>query len=354
MPGFCQEHVQNKLDITWTDDDASSMSTSTTQNADRRAAPRHPIAVVAERTGLSPDVLRVWERRYGAVAPARGAGGHRLYSDRDIERLRLLRAAVRAGRGIGLVARLDEAALARTVADDRGARAESETRDAPAPARGQGDAEAAEAVVERALALTAALDARELDGELRRAATRLGVTVFLERVAAPLLRRVGDEWHAGRLSPAQEHLAAATLHDLLVESMRSVAPARGAPRVVVATPAGERHAIGAAFAGAAAAAQGWSVIYLGADLPAGEIAAAAAATEARVVALSLLYVDDRERLLGELRTLRARLLADVPLLAGGAGAVSLAAELRACGVRVGESLGELREALDDASPAGKA
>ncbi|PKL92294.1 MAG: transcriptional regulator, partial [Gemmatimonadetes bacterium HGW-Gemmatimonadetes-1] len=62
------------------------------------------MALVAERTGLSRDVLRAWERRYGAVSPARSDGGQRLYSDEDIERFRLLAAATQHGRTISLVA----------------------------------------------------------------------------------------------------------------------------------------------------------------------------------------------------------------------------------------------------------
>jgi methylmalonyl-CoA mutase cobalamin-binding subunit len=120
--------------------------------------------------------------------------------------------------------------------------------------------------------------------------------------------------------------------------------------MVVATPPGERHAIGATSAGAAAAAEGWGVVYLGSDLPAGEIAAAAVATDARLVAVSVVYVDDRERVLGELRTLRARLPAAVSLLAGGAGAAALAADLAGSGIRVAASLFDLRDALRDAAP----
>ena len=96
----------------------------------------------------------------------------------------------------------------------------------------------------------------------------MGVTAFLESVAAPLLRRVGDEWHAGRLTPAQEHLVSSVLHDIAVETMRALTQQVGVPRVLVATPAGERHVIGAALVGAAAAVEGWNVLYLGADLPA--------------------------------------------------------------------------------------
>ena len=71
-----------------------------------RTRPQYPVRLVAERTGLSPHVLRIWERRYQVVAPERSAGGQRLYSDADIERLRLLGLATQAGRNIGQLATL--------------------------------------------------------------------------------------------------------------------------------------------------------------------------------------------------------------------------------------------------------
>lgn len=80
--------------------------------------PEHPIAVVAQRTGLSRDVLRVWERRYDAVSPSRSAGGQRLYSDANIERFRLLSAATEHGRSIGQVAALSNERLAALIDED--------------------------------------------------------------------------------------------------------------------------------------------------------------------------------------------------------------------------------------------
>ncbi len=312
------------------------------------AIPRHPISVVVDRTGLSQHVLRVWERRYHAVEPARGDGGHRLYSDADIERFRLLHAATRAGRTIGQIAHLPSDELTRLAAEDSAARLEQQ-RVAGAGERVVPDAPLDE--VAAALALTRALDAPGLDALLRRAAATHGVATFTERVAVPLLHAIGHEWHAGRLTIAQEHLAAAAVQDILLEAMRALTGGADAARVVVATLPGDRHAIGAALAGAAAAADGWSVIYLGVDLPAAEIAAAAAATVARAVAVSVVYVDDRQRTLAELRTLRARLPAAVPLVVGGAGAAALASEIADAGIRVGGTLADLRDALRDAQRA---
>src|SRR6202035_4511197 len=101
-------------------DDRSIVSLMSGDNGNRVG--RHPIGVVAERTGLTPDVLRVWERRYRAVEPTRTEGGQRLYSDADIERLRLMYLATGAGRGISQVARLDTEELTRLVREDAEAR----------------------------------------------------------------------------------------------------------------------------------------------------------------------------------------------------------------------------------------
>lgn len=291
---------------------------------------RHPIAVVAERTGLSQDVLRVWERRYGAVKPQRGPDGKRLYTDADIERLGLMHDATRAGRAVSRIASLSTSAIAALVAEDTEARQQR----APLHAR----VVDAQSAVEDAIVLIRSLDASRLGERLRRAESQMGVSLFLESVAAPLLRRVGDEWHAGRMTPAQEHLGSSVLHDLAMQTMRAFPASSGAKRVLVATPAGDRHAIGAALIGSLAAVHGWDVIYVGADLPASEIASAAIAAQVRLVALSVIYVDDPQRVLGELRAVRALLPRDIAMIAGGAGAASIAQELTASGIRVEGSL----------------
>lgn len=313
--------------------------------------PRHPIAVVAERTGLSQDVLRVWERRYRAVEPRRSSDGRRLYSDADIARLRLLYAATNAGRSIRQVAGLSTEQLARIADEDAAARQQRATRDRNQATNERSTSERsdhANSVVEHALAIAATLEATELEHVLRRSAARFGLTSFIEDVATPLLRKIGELWHAGLATIAQEHLASSIIHDILAEAMRSTARTSGAETLLVATPAGERHAIGAVLIGAAAAVDGWRVIYLGADLPAKEIAAAAVATEASVVAMSIVYVPDRDHTLDELRTLRAWLPASVPVVAGGAGATQLAPELTQRGIRVGARLADLSAVLEDA------
>ena len=302
-------------------------------------SPRHPIAVVSARTGLTPDVLRVWERRYGVTTPGRSPAGRRLYTDADVERLSLLRRATLGGRSVGQVARLSLSELAALVAEDEGARA-------PVRAAPPASAEAAEQAAGEALELALALQPAALQQRLRRALAEVGAGAFLVGVLAPLFRRLGDGWHAGAVSPAQEHLATAVARRVLDDCLTLLAPPPGAPALVVATPAGDRHELGALLVAAAAAEAGWFVIYLGADLPAEAVAEVARRSSARAVALSAVYVAPGAPLPGYMAALRSALPSEVAVLVGGAAAQAHRRELGAAGVSVLVELGALREALE--------
>lgn len=298
---------------------------------------RHPIQVVAKRTGLSADVLRAWEKRYGVLKPARSEGGRRLYSDEDIEYLRLLRRATVAGRNVGQVAGLSRDELEATVREDEAAvAARPATRGALA-----GEATA----VERAMRAMLALDAAELESALRRAMVEIEAPRFLDGVVVPLLTRIGERWRRGEVSPAHEHLASSVTRGVLAEFTATFVPRRDAPRFLSATPQGQRHEFGAMLAAASAAAAGWRITYLGADLPSTAIAEAARQTEAAVVALSLVHPDDDARLPVELRALRSALPAHVVLLVGGAASKGYARVLREVKALVVADLGALRATL---------
>jgi DNA-binding transcriptional MerR regulator/methylmalonyl-CoA mutase cobalamin-binding subunit len=278
---------------------------------------RHPIQVVVRRTGLTADVLRAWEKRYGVIEPGRSEGGRRLYSDRDIERLRLLRRATGAGRRISQIAGLATEELAALVKED-------EREEAVAAVEPDVEtAQAAEIHLRDALVAVAGLDARELEVVLGRAMVTLSAPMFIERVAAPLMRRLGELWSHGDVSSANEHLASAVLQRVVGRVIEAAEPSSSALNLVVATPAHQVHEFGALFAAATAAGEGWRVTYLGRDLPAADIAAAARATSADAVALSIVHAPDAAVVERELRELRERLAVNAPLLVGGAAVPSL-------------------------------
>jgi len=284
---------------------------------DRDHAPgvaRHPIRVVSERTGLSPDLLRAWESRHAVVQPLRTEGGHRLYSDADIERLILLSRVTSAGRAIGQVAELSTAELAELAREDDEARARAV---GVGPARESGDV--AEGFTAEAIEAVRRLDPDRLDRTLRRAALSLGTVPFLQRVAGPFLHEVGTLWHEGTLRPAHEHLGSVGMRRVLDWLIGSTSRGNGRPRIVIGTPAGEHHEMGALLAAAAAESAGWEAIYLGPNLPADELAQASVWTGARVVALSAVFSPEKEALEAEIRDVRKRLPPSVTLMLGGRG-----------------------------------
>lgn len=292
------------------------------------SAPVHPVRVVVQRTGLSPDVLRAWERRYRAVEPVRTAGGQRLYTTADVERLALLHEATRSGRQIGQLVSLDDDALRDLIAADR--------RDTmPATAVAPVDAERH---IGEAYAAVEAMDPARLELELRQAVLALGAAAALSGVLAPLLARIGLAWQQGRLSVGHEHVASAVVRRFLDWISAASGPGGGAPAIGLATLEGERHEFGAMLAMAAALANGWNALYFGPGMPVRDLAAAAAGRDLTAVGLSIVYVDDPDRVAGAVRAVRAALPADVALVVGGSGAARIRERLAAPGLRVVEDL----------------
>lgn len=305
--------------------------------------PRYPVRLVASRTGLSPHVLRAWERRYQVVTPARSEGGQRLYSDLDIERLRLLNRLTGRGHAIGRIATLPLEELARLDRESVAAGVQGDK--APAGEGGIGDS------VEAALAAAQRFDGAELQAVLERAAVTHGVPVFLEEVVVPVVDRIGHGWSEGTISVAQEHMATAVLRRIL-SWLLGVFEVHGVARqavmgrqLVVATPPTQVHELGALLAAVSAATEGWRVSYLGADLPAADLVAAARQTAADAVALSIVYDSGGAELLPALREARAGLPERVPLIVGGAAAARLRPQVEAAGAIVVDTLVDFRTLL---------
>ena len=270
---------------------------------------RHPIRVVAQRSGLTPATIRAWERRYGAVSPIRSEGGQRLYSDQDVEHLRTLKALTDGGRGISSVADLTHAEAGDLLTEDLSVPLP------PRPSHGDGSLTG---TVDEAYARVRSFDGAGLERELWRALVTHGARAFLSEVAGPLLTAIGVGWREGDITPAHEHLASEVLEqflDRLVDRVR----APGSPTLVVATLPGERHGLGARLASAAAALDSWNVVYLGTDLPVEDVATAVQSLRAEAVAISVVRGGDAPSIARELTRLRGALDARTRLFVGGSG-----------------------------------
>jgi MerR family transcriptional regulator, light-induced transcriptional regulator len=271
----------------------------------------YPINVAARLTGVGIDTLRAWERRHRAIRPTRDARG-RMYTDPELDRIRLLRDAVVNGHPIGRIAHLDEPAL-RGLATARPAERRTDVENRPAAIQGIVDA-------------LGRFDLAAVETRLGRAAALSRPAVLLKEVIVPALRAAGDEWQARRLGTAHEHLLSSLVRDVLGALMRVHARRGVADRLIFATPAGERHEFGALGAAVMAASGGIGAVYLGPDLPAADLVDIAATVDADVVALGITGADAvRSPVAREIGIIARSLSRDVELWLGGAAAMELAA-----------------------------
>ncbi len=268
------------------------------------------IEAVSAFTGLSKHLIRIWERRYGAVKPKRTHSNRRLYTDADMHRLQLLNRAVKAGHRIGDIAALPASRLEALAAG---------TPLKPVSSRA-GKLTFAGEYIETALAAVSKFNPDELDAALYRAEAELGREHALQEVIIPLMEKIGSKWKEGSLRVSQEHLGTSIIRNHIGSLLSTSKHSPEAPSIVTATPVGQLHEIGALIAAVSAALDGWRSIYLGANLPADEIAGAAIQTKARAVALSLVYPADDPILSVELRKLKKMLPASVTLFVGGRAA----------------------------------
>ena len=258
------------------------------------------IGELSRRSGVSVELLRAWERRYDLLRPQRSAGGLRLYSPADLDRVRAMQRHMHEG----LAAR-EAAALVGHAAPE------------PAPVRtGAPPFDPAHA---RA-ALGDALEAFDEPGAQAILDTLLAVATLgalLSEVLMPYLHDVGDRWQRGELSVAQEHFASNVLRGRLLGLARGWGRGDG-PRALLACPEGERHDLGLIAFGLALRDQGWRIHYLGPDTPVESLEEAAQRTDPAVIVLSAVRSEPLEQL--------AALAARYRVVIAGAGAASARVE----------------------------
>jgi methanogenic corrinoid protein MtbC1 len=173
------------------------------------------------------------------------------------------------------------------------------------------------------------------------------VPAFLEQVAVPSIREIGHGWQNGTVTVGQEHLATVVFRRILGWVIETVEAGENAPRLLVATPTGQVHELGALLAGAAAASEGWDVVYLGADLPPAEVLSAAEQAGVRAVALSIVLPTGDAALIRNLTQIREGLPRAVPLFLGGAAVDQDPERYRKLGARVTNSLNAFGASLRD-------
>lgn len=257
------------------------------------------IGELSRRTGVAPELLRAWERRYGLLRPARSEGGFRLYSDSDERRIELMRDNLRSG-----LAAAEAARRALEGADELRAGAEDD-RDRPE-------------LEDAAGRLTAALDAFDetrAQAALDELFAGFTVETVLASVLLPYLHTLGERWSSGDATVAQEHFASNLIRGRLLGLGRGWGSSDG-PRAVLACAPGELHDLGLIAFGLILSRRGWAITYLGPDTPVEDLAGTAERLKPDLVVVSA----TSKRRLTPLVDVLSRLNRNVRVVVAGAGA----------------------------------
>ena len=277
----------------------------------------YPINVVVNKTGLTAHVIRAWEKRYNAIEPGRTDTNRRLYREKDIYRLKLFSKLTKSGHSISTVANLTTEDLEKLVNEneeklDTNSKREIWNKNSFLSAGMQSIED---------------LDEKRLEEILSLASVELSQPELIQEVLIPMIRKIGDNWKTGSLRIYQEHLASEVIKTFLANLRSGFKVEKNAPQIIIATPIGQMHELGALLAASAAISEGWRVTYLGSNLPAEEIAAAVQYSKPKALALSLVYPPDDPKINNELLKLSRHLNNGTTLFVGGHSAESYAETL---------------------------
>jgi DNA-binding transcriptional MerR regulator/methylmalonyl-CoA mutase cobalamin-binding subunit len=271
--------------------------------------PGFNIAAVERDTGLSKDVLRVWERRYGFPVPERDSHGERLYPAEQVTRLRLIKRLMDQGHRPGK--------LIATPAEELSALAPRRTGQVEPTARSDTNGLA------ELLTLIKQHDATGYLQAMQQCLARQGLQRFVQDTVAPLSRQVGEAWEDGSFEVFEEHLFTELTKRLLRQAIAALPPGVRGPRVLLTSVPDEQHILGLLMVEAILTLEGAECIPLGTQMPLLEIRRAAEAHQADIVALSFSVAFPQRQIPGLLQQLRQVLPASVELWAGGSGIARL-------------------------------
>ena len=300
---------------------------------------KYPIKAVSDLTGLTEHVIRAWEKRYNLVIPDRTETNRRLYSKDDVEKLSLLSKASKSGYSIGVISNYSLEQLNELFGEK-----EPHIKKVEITATDT----TIDNVIENCISFVKILDKKAFEHELYSAQIKFSQPILIEKIITPLIERIGDLWKSGEIRIMHEHISTTIIRKFLTQIIDANLVDTNAPKIIIATPKGQLHELGALIVGVVASSDGWDVTYIGPDLPGEEIAAAIEKLNPKVVALSIVYPSDDVLLDKEMLKISRLISSDTVVLAGGRSVLSYENILRKMNVKIISDLNEFRDHLASA------
>lgn len=283
------------------------------------------IAAVERDTGISRELLRAWERRYGFPTPSRDEHGERCFPGTQVARLRLIKRLLDLGHRPGKLIAASDSEIALLATSTLNNNSEN-------------------AALDHLLATLRHHDSAHFQSCLQQHLGREGLQGFILNTLAPLAQRVGDAWAQGQLAIFEEHLFAELSQRVLRQAISALPSNAKAPRILLTTPPNEQHLLGLLMAEALWTIDGANCLSLGTQMPLGEITQAAASHGSDIVAIALSSAFSNRQAAPLIRELRQRLPEQVALWVGGAVILNPDG---INGVRLLPTLADAQNALND-------
>lgn len=293
------------------------------------------IKMAARLSGVSELSIRSWEGRYSAVSPNRTETNRRLYSESDIEKLILLKKLRQHGHSIGNLAGL-------SIPELRDLLFKVQKTGSSDPNIGS---EENNPFIHSCIEVIRNFDDRQFMTLLNEASIKYSRPDLIDKILLPLMTRIGNYWESGMLRVSHEHFTSAVIIKYLNTLDDGFNIQEDAPRIIITTPAGQYHEVGALIGSSLASSDGWRTTYLGASLPAEDIAAAAIQLKSRTIFLSIVYPNDDSSLNAQLRKLREMVGDKVFIIASGNSVMGYKSTLSECNILTTESPKHFREVL---------
>ncbi|MDQ3856344.1 MAG: cobalamin-dependent protein [Chloroflexota bacterium] len=265
------------------------VATETLRPLEYSDTPIYNTKAVSIRTSVPADTLRAWERRYGVPKPHRTAGAQRLYSERDIAAIRWLKQRTETGLSIKQAVALLKATM------------EEEAAEQPAPVP---QPETTDTAAEALLNALQSLDSVQADRVLAQSFARYGIETTCLNIIQPAMYRIGEAWAAGRIPVSVEHYASYLVRSKLTGLVSAYGQSGTVGPIITACAPGEQHELGLLMFALFLMRRGLKVIYLGADLPAGDLVAMIERTRPKVVCLSAATTKTAESLVGTISMIK--------------------------------------------------
>lgn len=288
---------------------------------------------VSKLTGLSRDVIRVWERRYGLLHPMRGPNRYRLYTDEDVALLRYIRGELDKGESIGELAALGRDELC------------ARMRSATPPPRVEG--QPYERLIGELLRALDPLDRVTFERRLNGAVAVIPFEEALHGILLPLQQQVGELWHDGRVSVAVEHYVTKQVQQKIFSVMNQLPVVDQGPKIVIACPPGETHEVGAQAVAYRCRVRGCRVYYLGANVPLEALSRLCAQVHPALALISFPVPLTDQDASDLARSLAKHVQPHSDVAVGGDGAVASRDSFDRNSIKVLESFAELDELLQE-------